>query len=182
MINCLEPPDCCQGKVQSFEKTKEVKEVCLGSCWETGTLSKVKRPRWTSPRMLLKNASSSLCSTFFTGNFFVALEGRHWSNSSLGEVSEVNVKFVATWLKQRKKMTKYCSKCYSLLYIRYGMSEKRKTNHMRSCQSFSSFLKTDYRHLKTSFMDESACLWKQLKWNEFPLYGDRLSWKTNHGD
>ena len=24
-------------------------------------------------------------------------------------------------------------------------------------------------------MDERACMWKQLKWNKFPFYGDRLS-------
>ena len=44
-------------------------------------------------------------------------------------------------------MAKICSKCYSLLYIRYGMSKKGKTNHERSCQSFSFILKTDYLHL-----------------------------------
>ena len=44
----------------------------------------------------VKKAYSSLCSTFFTKNFFAALEGRNLSNSSLTEVFEVNVKFVAT--------------------------------------------------------------------------------------
>ena len=24
-------------------------------------------------------------------------------------------------------------------------------------------------------MDEKACLWKQLKWNKYPLYSDKLS-------
>ena len=54
------------------------------------------------------------------------------------------------------------------------MSKKVKTNHERSWQSFSFILKTDYLHLKTGYKDESACLWKQLKWNKFPFYGDRL--------
>ena len=36
-------------------------------------------------------------------------------------------------------------------------------NHNRHCQSFSFFLKTDYIHIKTSYMGESACLRKQLK-------------------
>ena len=54
------------------------------------------------------------------------------------------------------------------------MSEKGKTDHERSCQSFSFILKTDYLHLKTGYKDEIACLWKQLKWNKFPFYGDRL--------
>ena len=31
-------------------------------------------------------------------------------------------------------------------------------------------------------MDESACLWKQLKWNKFHFYGDRLSEKFEQGD
>ena len=34
--------------------------------------------------------------------FFVASDGRHLSNSSIKEVSEVNVKFEATLLKQSK--------------------------------------------------------------------------------
>ena len=46
--------------------------------------------------MLSENASSGLCSTIFTSNFFFAIEGRHLSNSSITEVSEVNIKFVAT--------------------------------------------------------------------------------------
>ena len=54
------------------------------------------------------------------------------------------------------------------------MSKKGKTNHERSCQSFSFILKTDYLHSKTGYKDESACLWKQLKWNKFPFYGERL--------
>ena len=35
--------------------------------------------------------------------FFVAFDGRYLSNSRLGEVSEVNVKFVAIWLKHWKQ-------------------------------------------------------------------------------
>ena len=31
-------------------------------------------------------------------------------------------------------------------------------------------------------MDERACMSKQLKWNMFPLYGDRLSGNFFHGD
>ncbi len=46
--------------------------------------------------MLSENASFPLCSTVFTNKFFVAFEGRHLSNTSIREVSEVNVKFVAT--------------------------------------------------------------------------------------
>ena len=30
-------------------------------------------------------------------------------------------------------------------------------------------------------MDKSGCLWKQLKWNDFPFYGDRLSGKLIQG-
>ena len=35
--------------------------------------------------------------------------------------------------------------------------------------------------MKTGYRDESACLWKQLKWNQFPFYGDRLCGKIIHG-
>ena len=61
------------------------------------------------------------------------------------------------------------------------MTKKGKTNYERSCQSFSFIFKTDYLHIKTGCNDESACLWKQLKWNKFPFYGDRLSGKIIHG-
>ena len=61
------------------------------------------------------------------------------------------------------------------------MTKKGKTNHERSCQSFSLILKTDYLLLKTGNKDENACLWKQLKWNKFPFYGDRLIGKIIHG-
>ena len=37
-------------------------------------------------------------------------------------------------------------------------------------------------HLKLSYKDDNACLWKQLKWKKFPFYGDRLSGKNFHGD
>ena len=62
------------------------------------------------------------------------------------------------------------------------MSNKGKTNIKRSCQSISSFSKNDYVLLKTSYMDESACLWKQLKWKKFPFYGARLSGKIILGE
>ena len=39
----------------------------------------------------------------------------------------------------------------------------------------------DFLHLTKGYKDESACLWKQLKWNKFPFYGDRLSEKIIHG-
>ena len=61
------------------------------------------------------------------------------------------------------------------------MSKKGKTNHERSCQLFSFILKTDDLRLKTGYKDESACLWKQLKWKKFPFYGDRLSGECFHG-
>ena len=107
LVTCLKPPECCQRIVQSclndqLRKPKKESEAIQGSCWEIGTLSKMKRPSWTSG-ISSENASSSLCSTIFTSEFFVAYDGRHLSNSSRREVSEVNVKFLATWLKQWKK-------------------------------------------------------------------------------
>ena len=65
-------------------------------------------------------------------------------------------------------MAKKCSTCYSLFYIRYWMSKKGKTNHEKSCQSILFRVKTDYLHSETSYKNESACLWKQLKWKRFP--------------
>ena len=109
--------------------------------------------------------------------------GRHLSNSIIREVYEVNVKFLATRLKRWKKiLSKICSKCYSLLYITHGMSKKVKTNHDRSCQWIYFILKTDYLHSKTSYKDESACLWQQLKWDKMPFYGARFYGKIIHGD
>ena len=51
----------------------------------------------------------------------------------------------------------------------------KNTNFEKSSQPISFISKTDYKLLETSYMDENACLWKQLKWNKFPFYGDRLS-------
>ena len=62
------------------------------------------------------------------------------------------------------------------------MSKKGRTNIERSCQSDCFILKTGFLHLKTSYRDESACLWKQLKWNKFPFYDDRMSGKNIRGD
>ena len=62
------------------------------------------------------------------------------------------------------------------------MYKKGKNNHKRSCQSFTFILITDYKTLKTSYKDKSACLWKQLKWNKFPFYSDRLCGKVSKGD
>ena len=168
-------------KVQSSFQIN--KEVSLGSCREIETLSKVKHPNSTSPRLLSESVSSNLCSTNFTNNFFVAFEGTQLSISSIRVVSEVNVKFLGAWLKPRKRNNgKKCSNFHTLLYIRNGMSEKRKTNHKRSSQLVYFFLITDHKYLRTSYMDESACLWNQLKWNKFPFYGVRLSGKFTHGD
>ena len=59
---------------------------------------------------------------------------------------------------------------------------KGKTNRKRSSQLVSFVLKTDYIHLKTSQMDNRVRISKQLKWNKFPYYADRLSGKVFHGD
>ena len=61
------------------------------------------------------------------------------------------------------------------------MSKKGNTNHEGSWQSFPFILKTDFLHLKSGYKDESACLWKQLKWKKFSFYGDRLSGNFYHG-
>ena len=106
-VNCSKPAECCQRKVQScfngqLRKLKKESQVSLGSCWKIGTLKKMKRPSWTS-RILSENTSSILCSTFFTSDFFVAFDGRHLINNSVREISDINVKFIATWLKQWKR-------------------------------------------------------------------------------
>ena len=107
VVSCSKPLDCCQRKVKSsfddqLRKLKKQREVSLQSCWEIGTLSKMKRPSWTS-RIPSEIVFSSLCCTIFARTFFVAFVGRHLSNSRIKEVFEVNVKFVATWLRQWKK-------------------------------------------------------------------------------
>ena len=61
------------------------------------------------------------------------------------------------------------------------MSKKGKANHERNCQSISFISETDYLHLKASYKDESACLWKQPKWNKIPFYGVKLSVKLLAG-
>ena len=55
-------------------------------------------------------------------------------------------------------MAKIYSKCYSSLYIRYGMSIKGTTNHETSFQSIFFHFKTVYIQIKTIHKDESACL------------------------
>ena len=94
-----------------------------------------------------------------------------------------NVKFFAFRLKQRKRNNGENMQ-QVLLITSYQIwdIQKVKTHHKRSCQSISFVLKTDYIHSKTSCVDESACLRKQLKWHKFPFYGDRLSGKNIHGD
>ena len=59
---------------------------------------------------------------------------------------------------------------------------KGKTNRNGSFQLVSFVLKTDYIPLKSSWMDDRVFMSKQLKWNEIPYYGDRLSGKVFHGD
>ena len=92
-------------------------------------------------------------------------------------------------MNQRKEIwANKCSKCYSLLYTIYGKTIKGKTKHKRknypygSCQSVSFLLKTDYTLLKTSKMNERACMSKHLKWNNFPFYRSRLPGNLFHGD
>ena len=62
------------------------------------------------------------------------------------------------------------------------MANEGKTEHERSCQSTSFISKINHFYLNTSFKDENACPWKQLKWKKLPFYGDTLSWKTVLGD
>ena len=62
------------------------------------------------------------------------------------------------------------------------MSKKEKTNHEWSCQSIFFQFENGLFFIKTSNKDESSSPWKQVKWNKFPFYGDRLSGKTIHGD
>ena len=76
-------------------KLKKESDVGLGSCGEIGTLSKMMHPSRTSC-LPSENASSGLCFTIFTTHILVAYDGRHLSNSSIREVSEVNLKFVGT--------------------------------------------------------------------------------------
>ena len=69
-----------------------------------------------------------------------------------------------------------------LLITLYQMRsvQKGKSNNERSCQSISFFLKTNFVRSTTTYEDEGACLWKQLKWNKFPFYGDGRSGEKFH--
>ena len=111
VVNCSEPPECCQRKMQScfngqLRKLKKESEVRLGSCWEIETLSKKKRPSWTS-RIPSEKAFSSLCSTIFTSDLFVAFDGRHLSNSSIAEVLVIVVR--ECYLTKKLSMKFHCS-------------------------------------------------------------------------
>ena len=90
--------------------------------------------------------------------FFVAVAGRHSSNSTVREVSEVSVKFVATSLRQRKQNNG--ENIYQVLVItlyQICKVQKGQTNHKTSCQSISFNLLTNFLHLKISYMVKSAC-------------------------
>ena len=103
---CSKPPGRFERKVQSnfnghSRKLIKSREVSLGNYWEIGTLNKMKRPNWLSPRMLSENASSSLCSTVFMSIIFIAFEGRILIKSSATAVSQMNIEFAANSVKQR---------------------------------------------------------------------------------
>ena len=83
---------------------------------------------------------------------------------------------------EKKQWPKYVASATDYFVSDMGWSKKGMTNPERSCQSNSFILKTDVLHLKTSYNDESACLWKQLKWNNFPIYADKLPGKNIHGE
>ena len=85
------------------------------------------------------------------------------SHSSVAEVSEVNVMF--SNLTEPVKENNGENLQQVLLITLYHILEDHKkstiegkTNHERSCQSISFILKTDYLHLKPSYMNEGACL------------------------
>ena len=78
-------------------------EISLGTCWEFGTLSKMRCLSWTTPFMPSKKVCSSMGSAFFTSFFFDGLEGKNLSNSSITRFSELNVKFVTTQMNQWKR-------------------------------------------------------------------------------
>ena len=58
--------------------------------------------------------------------------------------------------------------------------QKRKNQPLKELSITFFHFKTDYLHLKTDCNDERACLRKQLKWNQFLFYGDKLSGKVIH--
>ena len=144
----------------------------------------MKRPSWTS-RKPSKIASSSLCCTIFTTDFFDAFDGRYLSKSSIRELCEVNVKFVATWLKQWKMNN--CKNTYQVLLITlYQICNVQKRKDQPWVELSIIFFRfknglSDYLPLETSYNDESACLWKRLKWKKFPFYDDTLSGKKSRG-
>ena len=87
----------------------------------------------TSLRMMSKNASSSLCSTIFLGDFFVAFEGRHLSNSSVTEVSEVNVMF-SNLTEPVKENSGENLQQVLLITLNHIWKDHEKINHRREDQ------------------------------------------------
>ena len=56
---------------------KMIIQVSLRGCWEVGTLSAMKFSSWTSRLVSHNVLLCSLCPTFTTCNFFVAVQSRH---------------------------------------------------------------------------------------------------------
>ena len=102
----------------------------------------MKSPSWTS-HIMSENASSSWCCTMFTSDFLVAFDGRHLSNGSIREVSEANVKFVATWLKHWKRNNGENMKRVLLItfYQIWNVQKKDKPTMKGAVNQFLSFQK-----------------------------------------
>ena len=121
----------------------------------------------------------------FTSNFSVAFEGRQLSCISIREVSEVNVKFVTTWLKQWKSNNGKDMQ-QMLLHTLYQIwnVQKGKTNHRTQEELSINFCHLEDRlYTFKNYLYGWKCLSVKItQWNKFLFHGDRLSGKIIHGD
>ena len=65
----------------------------------------------------------------------------------------------------------------TLYHRMVGLSRKGQTNHKGSCQSIFFILKTDYIHLKTSYMDERACSLNATQLEQVPFLRGQTVWE-----
>ena len=91
----------------------------------------------------------------------IVLEENFWKKSKVSsELTEAKKK--KYWRKYKASVTHY--------FISDQEYPKKDRATIRGAANQRLLLKkTDCKLLKNSYMDESACLWKQLKWNKFPF-------------
>ena len=88
---------------------KMVNQINSEFCWDIGTLGTIQNPSTTNLTETSKIRFFRLLTTVFRRKFLVSVEGRHLSDGSRSEQSEMNKRFVAVLVYQCIK--KYWRKC-----------------------------------------------------------------------